>query len=46
MAQWFKDPAVARVQPLAWELPYAECGGKKKKKRVSEEIVPVEIFGT
>ena len=33
VAQWFKDPAVAQVQPLAWELPYAECEAKKKNNK-------------
>ena len=38
--QWIKDlalTAVARIQSLAWELPYA-VGAAKKKERGSERL--------
>ena len=40
---WHRPAAVALIQPLAWELPYAagtalksQNGKKKKKKRIKE----------
>ena len=43
LIQWVKDPALlwlwrrlaatAPIRLLAWELPYAPCGPKKKKEK-------------
>ena len=33
-----RPAAVARIQPLAWELPYAEGAAQKNKKRKKERI--------
>ena len=30
---WYRPAAVALTRPLAWELPYAEGVGLKKKKK-------------
>ena len=53
LAQWVKDPvllwlwyrlaAVAPIQPLAWETPYA-TGALKKKKRARERERERENF--
>ena len=51
LAQWVKDPAllwlwlrpaaVAPIQPLAWELPYAAGMALKKKKNKRKKIQQV-----
>ena len=35
---WRRLAAVAPVQPLAWELPYAVGAALKKKKRKKEKV--------
>ena len=37
---WYRLPATATIQPLAWELPYAEGAALKKgpKKKKESQI--------
>ena len=45
---WCRPAAEAPIQPLAWELPYAESGAlkskKKKKKRVDLTLPTYLLF--
>ena len=34
---WHRSAATAPIQPLAWELPYAECGPKKQKTKTKKK---------
>ena len=44
---WHRLAAVAPIQPLAWEIPYAEGAAlKKKKKKIKikkKEGVPIVV---
>ena len=33
---WYRQPAIAAIQPLAWELPYAVGAGLKRPKKKKE----------
>ena len=35
---WCRPAAVAPIQPLAWELPYAEGAALKRQKKKKKEL--------
>ena len=41
---WGKPTAVALIQPLAWELPYAIGAALKEKKK--KDIIVMEVINT
>ena len=53
LGQWVKDPALpglwcrpttAPIQPLTWELPYAEGNGRKKKQKKKKVNIILKIL--
>ena len=42
---WLRSAAVALIQPLAWELPYATGEALKRKNKVSEDEIMLDELG-